>query len=149
MGIFQNLISKNLVETIKALVAANLGKKDWTHIIFLRWQEKQDAWCFDIPIVGIEDEPFVSGMPEIIEHHLIRAEKLDVARTHGVSVLFSGAASKPAAFELGNYFHLVKVKEENNGCWYRDPSTGFEGWLCPNLYQFFAAPPNTLHICIR
>lgn len=136
-------------ETIKKLIHFNLSRKDWTHVIFMRWHKLFQQWCFDIPIVGIEDEPFVSGIPEIIDHHLAKKKKLTSARDNGINVLFSGAPTKPKNFKLGHYFKLVKLHEENGGCWYRDTTSKMEGWLCPNLFQFFATAPKQIHVCIR
>jgi hypothetical protein len=127
----------------------NLSKKSWTHVIFMRWHKSYQEWCFDIPIVGIEDEPFVEGIPEIIEYHLGKSNKTTSAKKKGVTVLFSGAATKPKEFTSGTYFKLVKTKEENGGSWYKEPVSRYEGWLCPNLYQFFAKAPKQIHVCIR
>ena len=136
-------------EVIKNLINFNLSKKAWTHVIFMRWNKEFKQWCFDIPILGIEDEPFVSGIPEIIDYHLSRGNKLKGAKENGTSVLFSGDKNKPKNFSVGHYFKLVKLQEENGGCWYRDPTSKMEGWLCPNLFQFFATAPKQIHICIR
>ncbi len=147
---FLDLFGKqSLAEKIKDIVRKNLGRKDWVHVIFLRWNTYTSSWCFDIPVMGIENEPFVSGMDDIIDKQLLGAKKLDKAKKRGICVLFSGAFSKPENFEHGYYFNIKKQKEDNGGCWYCEPKSKYEGWLCPNLYQFFAKAPETIHICIR
>jgi len=139
----------DMTSSIRSIMDKNLSKKSWTHVIFMRWHKSYQEWCFDIPIVGIEDEPFVEGIPEIIEYHLGKSNKTSSAKKTGVTVLFSGAATKPKEFTNGNYFKLVKTKEENGGGWYKEPVSRYEGWLCPNLYQFFAKAPKQIHVCIR
>jgi hypothetical protein len=150
MSILSNLLgASSLKEQIKSLVSKNLSRKDWIHVMFLRWNSIKTDWCFDIPVMGIEDEPFVSGMEDIIDKQLIKADKLAAAKKHGICVLFSGGSVKPKAFSHGHYFSLTRQRQDNGGCWYKEPESGYEGWLCPNLYQYFASPPNTIHICIR
>lgn len=140
---------KNIETYIKSLINKNLAKKNWIHTIFLRWNKISKVWCFDIPIIGLVDEPFVKGVPEIIENNLIKINKLKEAQDYGVTVLFSNSSVKPAEFKQGHYFKLYKMHEENGGCWYKDGNSGFEGWLCPNLFQFFATTPKQIHVCIR
>ncbi len=137
------------VTKMRELVAKNLASRDWTHILYLRYSKKYEEWVFDIPQAGITDEPFVEGIPEIIEYHLDKAGKLDLAQSVGVPVLFTGAAKKPTGFSVGTNITLNALKEEHGGCWYKDKVSGMEGWLCPNLYQYFATSPDRIHICIR
>lgn len=144
-----SLFKNSILAQVKEIVSRNLGRKDWIHVIFLRWDSKQSSWCFDIPIMGIENEPFISGMDDIIDKQLILAKKLDEAKKRGVCVLFSGATNKPESFKSGYYFFIKKQREENGGCWYYEPKSKYEGWLCPNLYQFFSRAPDTIHICVR
>lgn len=135
--------------SIRSVIDKNLSKKSWTHVIFMRWHKTWQEWCFDIPIVGIVDEPFVEGIPDIIDYHLEISKKLTTAKKTGVSILFSGATTKPKEFTHGTYLKLVKTKEENGGGWYKESVSGLEGWLCPNLYQLFAKAPKQIHVCIR
>lgn len=151
LNILKNIIPdyKDITSIVNKLISNNLSKKAWTHIIFLRWDKPGKTWCFDMPILGIVDEPFVQGMPEIIENQLIESNKLKEAQAYGVSVLFSGQKTKPKEFKHGHYCKLEKIHEEDGGCWYKDSSNGFEGWLCPQLFKFFSQAPEQIHICIR
>jgi hypothetical protein len=36
-------------------------------------------------------------------------------------------------------------REEFGGNWYYSPDLDMEGWLCPALLRYFAAPPKALH----
>ncbi len=136
------------ITAARKLLEQNLALQDWTHVLFLR-QDADDEWVFDIPFAGISDEPFVDGIPEIIEDYLLKSKLLSTAQKYGVTVLFSGAKRKPKEFGHGTYFKLTKLHTENGGCWYKDNISGFEGWLCPNLYQYFASSPQQIHVCIR
>ena len=87
-------------------------------------------WVFDDPRVGLEKEPFVSGMPEIID--LAVRDIPDAG--NGFTLMFSANPFPGATVEL------EWVREEMGGNWYR--WNGLEGWLCPALFRYFeTAPP--------
>lgn len=131
-------------------IQKNLGSRHWIHSIFLR-QNTELMWVFDIPFAGITDEPLVMGIPEIIEHHLKKARKFSLASQYGINVLFTDAPSIPMELRGGNNTTIIldRVREDSNGAWYRDKETKMEGWLCPNLHQFFAAPPRRIYVAFR
>jgi hypothetical protein len=84
------------------------------------------TWVFDDPRVGLSQEPFVSGIPEMIDSivaNIPNAEK-------GFRLLF---ASEPFP---GYQVKLEKVREEYDGVWYRWDDNG-EGWHCPALFLYF------------
>lgn len=89
------------------------------------------TWVFDDPDVELVREPFVAGIPELIDE------------------LTAGIADAENGFRLtfsANYFPGAKIclkreREEAGGWWYVAPD-GREGWLCPALFRYFAfAPP--------
>ena len=84
-------------------------------------------WVFDDPRVGLQQEPFVSGMPEIIDRAV--QDIPDAAR--GFVLIFSANPFPGAAVEL------EWVREEMGGNWYKWTKTGQEGWLCPALFKYF------------
>jgi len=92
------------------------------------------TWVFDDPRVGLSQEPFVSGIPEMIDTmvgNIPNAEK-------GFRLLF---ASEP----FPDYqVKLEKVREEYEGVWYRWADNG-EGWLCPALFLYFPEAPARLY----
>jgi hypothetical protein len=101
-----------------------------------RWN---GLWVFDDPSVGLVKEPFVSGIPEMIDaavRHLSDAEK-------GFVAIFS-ANPFPGAQII-----LERVREETGGTWYRWTETGQEGWLCPALFRYFDKAPDRLHIQVK
>jgi hypothetical protein len=93
------------------------------------------TWVFDDERVGLEQEPFVSGIPEIIDmvvHDIPDAE-------NGFRLLFSAQAFP------GYQARLEHVREEYEGNWYRWPEQNMEGWLCPALLRYFDTAPRELY----
>lgn len=95
----------------------------------------EGMWVFDDPRVGLVREPFVSGIPEMIDllvKDIPEAEK-------GFRLLFA-----PAPFP-GCQAELDWEREEVGGNWYRWGAKGLEGWLCPALFKYFEAAPKKLY----
>jgi len=93
------------------------------------------TWVFDDEAVGLVREPFVCGIPEIIDQ--LVAHIPDAA--DGFKLLFS-----PQPFP-GYQMKLVFKREEFGGNWYFAEELGTEGWLCPALFKYFAAAPQELY----
>jgi hypothetical protein len=93
------------------------------------------TWVFDDPAVGLKGEPFVSGIPEMID-----ALVQGVPRANrGFRLLFSAAPFPRYQVEL------IRLRSEYGGNWYRWTATDMEGWLCPALSKYFPEPPATLY----
>ena len=93
------------------------------------------TWVFDDPSVGLVKEPFVSGIPEMID--LLTADIPDARR--GFRLLFS---SQPFPGYQARFTH---AREEYGGNWYKLEEPPMEGWLCPALFKYFDKAPNTLY----
>ncbi len=93
------------------------------------------TWVFDDPAVGLKAEPFVSGIPQMIDALVQEIPDAD----RGFRLLFS-AAPFP-----GYQVELVRLRSEYGGNWYRWTATDMEGWLCPALAQYFPEPPPRLY----
>lgn len=94
-------------------------------------------WVFDDERVGLVKEPFVEGIPEIIEYwHLILGMK-DAKK--GFKATFS-ANPMPNCTSV-----LSKIRDEFGGAWYKDEETNLEGWLCPALLLYYPTPPEFLY----
>jgi hypothetical protein len=95
------------------------------------------TWVFDDESTGLLREPFVSGVPAMIDR-LVEVAKIPNAQK-GFRLLFSAS---PFPGQHGSY---VRTRSESGGTWYRDESTGAEGWLCPALFKYFDTAPPTLY----
>lgn len=96
------------------------------------------AWVFDDPTRGLVKEPFVAGMPAII-NKLVGGAK--------VFQLTFSATPFPEDVTCAR-----RVREEGGGNWYRvegGPADGMEGWLCPALFKFFAEAPRKLFFTMK
>jgi hypothetical protein len=90
------------------------------------------TWVFDDADRDLQQEPFVEGIPQMI-NELVQ----DIPNPReGFRLLFSTAPFP------GYQRRLEWVREEMEGNWYRAHEPPMEGWLCPALFKFFdAAPP--------
>jgi len=93
------------------------------------------TWVFDDPATGLVREPFVSGVPEMIDAVV---KDIPDARK-GFRLLFS-AAPFP-----GYQKAFTRVCEEFGGNWYACEDPKMEGWLCPALFKYFDNAPETLY----
>ena len=100
------------------------------------WLDDIGTWVFDDRRTGLVQEPFVSGVPEMI-HDLVA--DIPDARD-GFRLLFS-AAPFP-----GYRRKLTRVCEEMGGYWYALQDGSMEGWLCPALLRYFEEPPPELYV---
>ena len=93
------------------------------------------TWVFDDERVGLVQEPFVEGMPEIID---IFVQDIPNA-TQGFKLLFS-------ATPFPNYqAELVWLRSDCGGNWYRWETHNLEGWLCPALFKYFSDAPQQIY----
>jgi hypothetical protein len=95
----------------------------------------EDTWMFDDEKLGIQQEPFVCGIPEMFDllvKNIPNAER-------GFKLFFS--ASPFPGYQAG----LNWLREEYGGHWYRWDIHNLEGWLCPVLFRYFSEPPPKLY----
>ncbi len=96
----------------------------------------EGTWVFDDPDVGLEREPFVSGIPEMIEYLVDEIPNAE----EGFRLLFS---ERPFP---GYQQVLLWDREEFEGHWYRTEDPPMEGWLCPALLRYFSSPPTEIYV---
>src|SRR5947209_8316528 len=97
--------------------------------------EWNGTWVFDDPRVGLDKEPFVAGIPEIID---LAVRDISNAAV-GFLLIFSAYPFPGATVELD------WVREEIGGHWYRWTAHSMEGWLCPALFHYFESAPRKLY----
>ena len=96
------------------------------------------TWVFDDERVRLVREPFVSGIPDMI-NHLVR--NIPSAR-EGFRMLFSKDS-------FPGYAEALSWKEGGEGDWNRyemDEGPLLSGWLCPALLHYFPQPPEKLYV---
>ena len=95
----------------------------------------EGMWVFDDPAVGLQREPFVFGIDEIITTVVVSIPNAD----QGFRLLFS-----PTPFP-GYMVKLEWRREEYGGNWYYCAQLDKEGWLCPALFKYFEKAPPELY----
>jgi len=95
----------------------------------------QGTWVFDDESVGLCREPFVEGVPEIIDEAIA---DIPDAR-NGFRLTFSREPFPGAGLVL------TWIREEFGGHWYRSEQLGSEGWLCPALLKYFEIAPQKIY----
>lgn len=95
------------------------------------------VWMFDDVAVGLLQEPFVCGVPEMIETLVAGIEGAE----KGFALYFSDQPFPGARLRVD------LVRPESGGNWYRLTfgKTELEGWLCPALFRYFTEAPATIY----
>jgi hypothetical protein len=93
------------------------------------------TWVFDDPATGLRAEPFVQGIPEMID-----ALVADIPTAkEGFRLTFSGSEFP------GHEMRVDRREPHAGGWWYADPGTGRRGWLCPAMFKYFHEAPPSLY----
>ena len=96
----------------------------------------EGTWVFDDRRVGLVREPFVSGIPEMID--VLVKDIPDAGK--GFRLVFS-------ACEFPGYQKkLTWVRGDSLGNWYRLEKPPMEGWLCPALFKYYREAPKELYV---
>ncbi len=95
----------------------------------------EGMWVFDDEKVGLVQEPFVSGVDDIIDKMVSEISNA----SEGFSLLFS-SVSFP-----GHQAKFEWQREESGGNWYYIKNLEMEGWLCPALFKYFKGAPKNIY----
>ena len=93
------------------------------------------TWVFDDPDRGLTREPFVSGIPE-----MINALVADIPDARGGFRLLFSSGPFP-----GYQKEFALSRREYGGNWYRCDDPAMEGWLCPALFKYFDEAPSKIY----
>jgi hypothetical protein len=104
------------------------------HVIAPYWHA--GTWVFDDASRDLAQEPFVMGIPEMIDDLV---KEIPEAR-QGFRLLFS--TSPFPGFQR----RIEWVREDMEGNWYRVDEPPREGWLCPALFKYFDQAPRELFV---
>jgi hypothetical protein len=94
-----------------------------------------NAWRFDEPLLHLKAEPFVQGMPEMIDKMVATLP----GTNDKVRLIFS-------QHEFPGWQDRLDLrKEQDGGNWYYNEQYHMEGWLCPALFKFFPRAPQHIY----
>ncbi|MGL4636787.1 MAG: DUF6717 family protein [Beijerinckiaceae bacterium] len=98
-----------------------------------------NTWVFDDETVGLVREPFVFGIPEMIDIFIGDIKEAE----YGFKLLFSDNSFP------GFQAELTWLREDYGGNWYRlearEGQQGtMEGWLCPAMFKYFDVAPDKI-----
>ena len=96
---------------------------------------EEDTWVFDDRAAELIKEPFVCGIPEMIDIMVQNIPDAD----RGFKMLFS---QNPFP---GYQVELIYLREEYGGNWYKWESPNLEGWLCPAMFKYFIDTPSNIY----
>lgn len=94
------------------------------------------GWAFDAPYLGLKAEPFVQGIPEMINRLAVGIPGADKS----VRLIFS---QQPFP---GAQMRLDRRREQDGGNWYFSKDYQMEGWLCPALFKYFPRAPQHIYV---
>lgn len=92
-----------------------------------------NTWAFTDAAVDLKHEPFVAGIPEIIDFAVGKS-------CEQATITFS------KKYFPGANITLTKLKNANGGAHYKQHSADMEGWLCPALMKYFRRPPKNIYV---
>lgn len=95
----------------------------------------EGTWVFDDSNVDLVKEPFVFGIPEMIDD--LVSDITDAK--HGFKLIFSKNAFP------GYQRKLTWIRTEYEGNWYTINGKD-EGWLCPALFKYFDKAPQAIYV---
>ena len=145
----------NIVDTTKDEVLATVYADEALANVIKRVIEKKNAgnalmtlrpykwgtmWVFDDAAVGLRKEPFVSGIPEILDDLLGENNINDP--DNGYYLTFS-ATPFP-----GYQREMDWIEADKGGNWYEcenEQGAMKEGWLCPALFKYYDDAPKKLY----
>ncbi|MBN1256298.1 MAG: hypothetical protein JXA52_01185 [Planctomycetes bacterium] len=96
----------------------------------------KSSWRFDDARAGLVGEPFVAGIPEMIE--MLVADIPDAE--NGFQLFFS---TKPFPDYSAK---LVWQRGSEEGNWYYCEEFQSEGWLCPALFKYYREAPREIYV---
>ena len=128
----KNISFFSLLLLLIALPAA--GEENFLRVISPYWYE--GTWVFDDDSLDLEREPFIGGVPEMIDELVDEIPNAE----NGFRLYFSHA-------EFPEYQARIDwIKADMDGNWYRWKEKELEGWLCPALLKYYPKPPSSIYV---
>ena len=120
---------------IKRLWQTIFSKSGGNALLVIFPYRYRGTWVFDDAKRGLDAEPFVMGIPEMIDKMVVGIPNAK----QGFRLTFSTQEFP------GYHTKLDWVRPEMGGNWYKSSVDNTEGWLCPALFKFFKKAPMTLY----
>jgi len=114
----------------------NLGGNQIFVIKPYKWNGQ---WVFDYPSRSLDKEPFVAGVPEMLE---AATALVGIENPENEFILLFSSGEFP-----DTRIRLDWVRKELDGNVYA--WNGMEGWLCPALERFYPDPPKHLYVQVK
>lgn len=99
------------------------------------YRSGKGGWRFDEPRLGLKGEPFVEGIPEMIDQLAAEVGGPDTP----IRLIFS---QNP----FPNARRLDRRHQEHGGHWYYSEDFHMQGWLCPALFLYFPRAPEHIYV---
>ncbi|MCA9248576.1 MAG: hypothetical protein KDA42_15730 [Planctomycetales bacterium] len=141
--------STRRVAAVVALVVLIAGGVAWRYsllpgrtaapsnaLIILKPYRYGGTWVFDDANVGLVREPFVAGVPEMIDHLVADIPNSDTGFRMVVC---------PRPFP-GYQKKLTWLRGDGFGNWYRLDDPPMEGWICPAMFRYYSEAPDELYV---
>ena len=120
----------------QGLLASPGKQRPSNSILVIQPYNYAGTWVFDDPSVGLQKEPFVAGIPEMIDAMVKDIPNAD----KGFRLLFS-------AQPFPDYSHkLIWRRGDKTGNWYYCEQYDKEGWLCPGLFKYYDEAPKAIYV---
>ena len=103
----------------------------------------EGIWVFDDDKTGLVREPFVAGVPEILEA-LLHKQNIPLEEAEKGFRLYFSAIPFP-----GHQLAAKRVGDEAGGTWYEESMSNARGWLCPALFRYFTTAPDNLYVRVE
>ncbi len=94
------------------------------------------TWVFDDERAGLSREPFVAGIPEMMDELTKDIPQAEA----GFRLTFSATAFP------GYDTKLAWRRTDGDGNWYYSELTETEGWLCPALLRYYRRAPEHIYV---
>jgi len=114
---------------------AETKKPEANALIVIKPYYYHDTWVFDDADKDLRKEPFVAGIPEIL--NLLVADIPNAKE--GFRLTFSTGPFP------GHELVASRGKAESGGYWYHIEGTEQSGWLCPAMFKYFAKAPEKIY----
>lgn len=105
-------------------------------ILVIKPYRADGTWVFDDASAGLRKEPFVAGVPEMIDVLVKDIPDADA----GFRLLFS---AQPFP---GHQKTLTWLRGDRGGNYYSMDDPPMEGWICPALFKYYDKAPANLYV---